>query len=32
VITSVVRLDDVPVSERFDFWWQAREGRPIRDN
>jgi AraC-like DNA-binding protein len=23
VITSVVRLDDVPVWERFDFWWQA---------
>ncbi|GGO67234.1 helix-turn-helix domain-containing protein [Nonomuraea cavernae] len=23
MITSVLRLDDVPVSERFDFWWQA---------
>lgn len=23
MITSVVRLDDVPVWERFDFWWQA---------
>lgn len=23
LITSVLRLDDVPVNERFDFWWQA---------
>ncbi|MEW1836904.1 helix-turn-helix domain-containing protein [Nonomuraea angiospora] len=23
MISSVIRLDDVPVGERFDFWWQA---------